>query len=549
MKKVYLFAVLFFAVATCHAQLVVMPGTPANALAKVLGGSCANITNITYTGAPIALGVYNANNANIGLTEGMILTTGNRILAMGPNNIASSGVDNGMPGDALLTSICGFETYDAAILEFDFTSEIDDSVFVKYVFGSEEYPEFVGQVYNDVFGFFISGPGISGEQNISMIPGTSTPIAINNVNQISNTNYYVDNTGGPYLQYDGHTTVLYAKFFAQTGVTYHMKIKIADAGDGIYDSGVLLEGYPAGSNNISGYVTYQGNPASSGTAYLYEYSTDSTQAQLLNSQAIGTNGFYSFSDLPIGQYIVKGELDPNVYPNSFPKYHTNAYSWDSATIINIPCINYQADVTMLVLDQGVGVISGEIGYGLNGMKTTEQGYGYIGASVLLIGQNDNLVYRYCKSGENGEYSFLNVPQGEYFIVVDIPGLRMGSVRKATISAGNTNVVEQDYMVEEKIIRSTDILIVDPVAEHTIELSPIPANEVLNIKIGIRHNHKMLIELFDISGRKVKSIYQGDIFEGVSVINTSIADLTDGIYILRTQIGNHNRVDKIIKSTY
>lgn len=547
MKKP-IFLLLFVALSiVSSAQLTVSGGSPASALAKVLGGSCANITNITYSGAGISLGTYNAYNANIGLTEGMILTTGNRVLAMGPNNTASSGADNGMPGDALLTSICGFDTYDAATLEFDFTSDIDDSVFVKYVFGSDEYPEFVGQIYNDVFGFFITGPGINGEQNISMIPGTSIPIAINNVNQISHTNYYVNNIGGTLLQYDGHTTVLYAKFFAQADVTYHMKIKIADAGDGIYDSGVLLEGYPSGSNNISGYITHQGNPATSGTAYLYEYNSDSTQAQLLNSQTIGTNGFYSFSDLPIGQYIVKGELDPDLYPNTYPKYHANAYTWDSATIINIPCINYQADVTMLVLEQGSGVISGQIAYNLGGMKTTEEGYGFEGAGVLLIGMYDNLVYRYCKSGTNGDYTFLNVPQGEYYIIVDIPGLRMGNKRKVRITATDNNVNEQDYMVDEKLIRSTDVEIVNPIMADGIELTPISSGEMLSIKVGVKHNQKMLIELFDVSGRKVKNIYQGDIFEGVSVINTNIADLTDGIYILRSQFGEYQKVNKIIKA--
>jgi len=55
----------------------------------------------------------------------------------------------------------GFQTFDASILEFDFIPQSDTLKF-NYIFGSEEYPEYVNSGYNDVFGFFISGPGIAG---------------------------------------------------------------------------------------------------------------------------------------------------------------------------------------------------------------------------------------------------------------------------------------------------------------------------------------------------------------------------------------------------
>ena len=126
-----------------------------------------------------------------------------------------------------------------------------------YVFGSEEYNEYVGSAFNDIFGFFVNGPKPDGGsyvfENIALVPGTEVPIAINNVNlgwamagspppgPGVNGEYFVDNTSGLTIQYDGFTTVLEAKVAVIPGETYHFKLAIADAGDGIYDSGVLLE--------------------------------------------------------------------------------------------------------------------------------------------------------------------------------------------------------------------------------------------------------------------------------------------------------------------
>jgi hypothetical protein len=140
------------------------------------------------------------------------------------------------------------QQYDAAVLEFDFVP-YSDTVKFRYVFGSEEYPEFVGSTYNDAFAFFISGPGISGQQNIAKL-SNGTPVTINNINGSSNAAYYVSNGDGSqspynssnsYIQYDGFTKVLEAKSKVQCGQTYHLVICLADAGDGKYDSGIFLQ--------------------------------------------------------------------------------------------------------------------------------------------------------------------------------------------------------------------------------------------------------------------------------------------------------------------
>ena len=233
----------------------------------VLLGSCVTVSNITYTGPADASGTFDGAGTILGLDGGIILTTGEGEIAEGPDDDNNAGNDQGNGGDVDLTALAGISTFDAVILEFDFVPQNADLRF-NYIFGSEEYPEWVNAGYNDVFGFFISGPGIAGPytggaENIALLPSTTIPVAIDNVNNgqsgtepatgpCTNCAYYVDNSSGPALQYDGYTTVLTAEATVTPCLTYHIKLAVADAGDHIYDSGVFLE---EGSFSAGGGVT------------------------------------------------------------------------------------------------------------------------------------------------------------------------------------------------------------------------------------------------------------------------------------------------------
>ena len=230
---------------------------------NVLLGSGVTVSNISFNGVPVTIGSFDASNTNLGIDEGIIMTTGT-ILDVpgegphGPNNSPDAGKDNSAPGYPLLSNLIGnIATYDAAILEFDFVP-YSDSVKFNYVFGSEEYPEYVSSTFNDAFAFFISGPGIpGGMQNIAQVPFGGGPVTINNVNNgqanagpCQNCTYYNNNGDGNsapqnssanFIQYDGFTDVMTAESAVQCGQTYHLIICIADAGDGLLDSGIFLE--------------------------------------------------------------------------------------------------------------------------------------------------------------------------------------------------------------------------------------------------------------------------------------------------------------------
>ncbi len=217
----------------------------ANSLVSGLG---VTISNATYTGDPISAGTFSGGSNIIGIDTGVILGTGRVRGAVGPNISDSLGsFTTGVADSDLNSLVSGATTNDAAVLEFDFVPQ-GDTLSFQYVFSSEEYNEFVGSGFNDVFGFFVNGV------NVALIPGTNTPVAINNVNQGNPSNaaaprnqqFYRNNDlqdggGSINTEMDGLTTVLSVQAHVNPGVTNHIKLAIADVGDSSYDSNVFIK--------------------------------------------------------------------------------------------------------------------------------------------------------------------------------------------------------------------------------------------------------------------------------------------------------------------
>lgn len=254
-------------------QLQTSGGQTATQLVQntLLGGG-VQLVSVNFQGSPNAIGTFNGTFSNIGISSGVIMTTG--VISgpdgpVGPNNLPNAGIDNGTGGYGLLNAIAAPEqTFNATVIEFTFIPQ-GDSINFKYVFASEEYKEYVNSQFNDIFGFFLFGPKPGGgnynNDNIALVPGSSIPVAINNVNHITNSAYYVDNelpNPGMTVQYDGFTTPLVAMAQVIPCETYTIRLAIADVGDGIYDSGVFLEEHSFSSNgmDISTELTGSFNP-------------------------------------------------------------------------------------------------------------------------------------------------------------------------------------------------------------------------------------------------------------------------------------------------
>ncbi len=210
------------------------------------------ILSCNYIGSPHSITSFATTSDIMPVKSGIIMTTGIAQWAGYPNDSRSSGCGVFTPGDNRLERIAGEKTSDAAILEIELVANTDEISF-EYFFASEEYPEFVNKGVNDVFAFFIEGPGYDTAYNIARLPTTGEPISVDHVNAKRNPEFYIENqtwTGyfaentndlASLFQFDGMTTKLEAKAKIQPYATYKLTMAIADVGDNIYDSGVLIK--------------------------------------------------------------------------------------------------------------------------------------------------------------------------------------------------------------------------------------------------------------------------------------------------------------------
>ena len=206
------------------------------------------VNNILFTGDSAQLGwLTDGNSVSLGIDEGLVLSTG--LATSVSNGFNMSGGNWLTPLNVDLYALSGFPTYDLAQLDFDFIATGDSMTF-QFVFGSSEYPEFVGTSFNDIFGFFVQGPGIvgpytNGAVNIALVPGTNTPVSINTINADTNATLYNDNSTLliPNLFCDGYTVPMNAAIGGLVvGETYHITLAITDVSDTALDSWVFLGG-------------------------------------------------------------------------------------------------------------------------------------------------------------------------------------------------------------------------------------------------------------------------------------------------------------------
>ncbi len=252
-------------------------GNTAAELAAKIQGKGITITNpVIRRGGSQATAIFSngVTGANLAIDEGIYL--GGMFADTAFTLNTSGSTSNNFPDitpDPDLVAIDARATNDTVVFEFDVTLESNVKLLlINYQFASDEYNEYVGSIYNDAFGFFISGGDLPAgtTYNIARVvdPQVFTdivtlqnfpPVTVNNVNNgtrgsqdsgqpadLTNSQYFIDNTVNPNpvnVEFDGLTVGLNATLDNLTGgMTYHVKMALADVGDSLWDTGVFVNG-------------------------------------------------------------------------------------------------------------------------------------------------------------------------------------------------------------------------------------------------------------------------------------------------------------------
>ena len=278
-KKIFVSSIALLIGATLTAQVTIdQTMTPQELVEEVLLGEGISVSNITFNGQPgnvlnNQIGRYQGPSDFIDFDEGIVMASEDVNQITGG---ATEVLDPEITDDPDLLALANaggtnFDVNNCAILEFDFIPT-GDSLQIRFVFASEEYPGFTCSSYNDPFGFFLSGPGINGPFsdnaiNIALVPETDDiPIAVNTINSgfpendpdclnvnpnyMSDSQYFVENDPelADDIQFPGMTVTVTAFAEVICGETFHIKLAIADASDGALDSGVFIEASSFQSN-------------------------------------------------------------------------------------------------------------------------------------------------------------------------------------------------------------------------------------------------------------------------------------------------------------
>jgi len=358
-----------------YGQLSVTANNNATTLAQTLVGNGVSVTNATYTGNAASAGTFGGGlSVNLGIPNGVILSSGQVITANGSATVIGSDDMNGIIGDADLNAIATGATHDPSVLEFDFKPQ-GDTVRFQYVFASEEYTNYTCSEYNDIFAFLVTGQNPFGpaynKKNVALIPGTTLPVSINTVNKgsasagysssdcqsVAYSQYFHQNFNNAYsngITFDGFTTVLTATIAVVPCQTYHIKLAIADVTDYVLNSAVFLQANSFGSTSTSvtasydpGFTTiFEGCTRGWFTINAPDYVTSSTAINYTIS-GTATSG-NDYTPLSGTAYLNPGTSSAIIYVDGFADGMNETVESVTMVVTN-PCTNLATDSATLTI--------------------------------------------------------------------------------------------------------------------------------------------------------------------------------------------------------
>jgi hypothetical protein len=273
------------------------------------------LTNFNMFGNNAQIGLFYDMQNLTGIGNGVILSSGNVKDIIGTNDTSSNttSFSNSQQDPDLSPVVNGSNVNDLAFIELSFIPTSNQIEF-EFVFGSEEYLEYVGSSFNDVGAIFVNGV------NCSLINGN--PTSVNAINNNSNSADFIDNsTGTIQIEADGLTLAQTCNAALNPGIENTVKIAVADVGDTVLDSWFFVKG---------GGTVEQVNPSSIGDIVFIDANGNNVQDNneaglagvivelyedngngifddgdiLVNTTTTGNNGAYTFQNVNPDNYLV-----------------------------------------------------------------------------------------------------------------------------------------------------------------------------------------------------------------------------------------------------
>ncbi|MBS1588485.1 MAG: PKD domain-containing protein [Bacteroidetes bacterium] len=236
--------------------------------------------------------------------------------------------------------------------------------------------------------------------------------------------------------------------------------------------------------------------------------------------------YYKFTNKQIGLYRIKAAVvNGTIGATSFiPTYHDTSTYWNNAIVINhIGGISWR-NIFMKsgTWGGGSGFIGGNVQSGAN------KGAGSNGTRGLLITLQNNFgePIRFTYTDNNGDYSFGNLPAGNYVVYPE-------ELNHITTPSSIINITSGKYIVSGINFKHTSTHItpisteISPLSNELFSLYPNPSDGKLTI-LSTNQIQDYSIQILDLTGRVV---LQREITAAKS-LSLDLSSLNNGIYFVK-----------------
>ena len=296
--------------------------------------------------------------------------------------------------------------------------------------------------------------------------------------------------------------------------------------------------------DVSGAVVYDSSAFGNLSFRIWLISHDSATNTLTAIDSITQNCsgscIYTFSDVPPGIYRTKAALlngSPGL-PGLVPTYHDSSLYWNSATLINH--FGGSSLYRMIYMKSGIyttgpGFVGGNISQGAN--KGTTGGVANL--LVLLRDNNDQFV-RFTYTDANGDYSFPNLPFGDYTVYPELMNWTTTPSSVFSLNSSGMTITALDFKKTPTEIKPVTLGIASLPEAKLFSIFPNPVTDKMTIN-WTADNGTAEIELVDLMGRTVHRQSSG---MGKSV-NISLEHLNAGVYVVRVITNNQLHAERIV----
>lgn len=287
------------------------------------------------------------------------------------------------------------------------------------------------------------------------------------------------------------------------------------------------------ATEVSGSIDYIGSY--NGVVEVYQENTSlnpSTYSFVASTPVVGNT--YVMTDLAEANYLIRSV--PVGMTDVVATYYPNSIVWQNATsITTVAGAPGQYDITPFpsVIANILGItVNGSLGYGPNGFNKTNIVFAE-GVEVFLH-DVDNNFYAQTVTDANGAYSFADIPDGNYEIMIDIPGYTQMSTYTFTVNSSSSDMSDLDFLIDNNEIFTSGFMGLTDLENQNLAVYPNPTTGTFSIALGEGMTN-FEVSVYNCIGTKVWEQSVENNF--APVFTGNIDEMSSGIYIVRV-VGEH-----------